>query len=177
MKKNLILVTAFVVVSVFAASVFSEQPKPADSANRPQRPSVRTPRPGPRGGMQRPSRAPQRRGGLEAIKQQQAKRVESEIKRVKAAHEAELTRLKAILKQANEEKAVKTAAMITQLIEKKNQDNEAMVKKIKDRAEAFNKRIQKARQSKDQPGRKVNQTKPARAGIPISPASVKPSKK
>lgn len=178
MKKNLIPMTAFIVIAVFAASVFSEAPKPQRTQGRPERPDVRTPRPSPRGGMQRTKGGSQGSRGIESFKQQQAKRVETEIKRINDAHEAELAQLQAILKQANGEKARKTAAMINLLIEKKKEENKANVKKFQDRMETFNKRMQRGQQGKGRPDPRTTRTRPSRGGTPMDLRNLKkPEKK
>ncbi|MCF7954483.1 MAG: hypothetical protein K9M75_01650 [Phycisphaerae bacterium] len=178
MKKNLIPITAFIIIAVFAASVFSEAPKPQRAQGRPERPSVKTPPPAPGAGMQRTKGAPQASRGIEVIKEQQTKKVEAEIKRINAAHEADIAQLQAILKQANDEKAAKTAAMLTELIEKKNTDNKANVKKFQDRMEAFNKRMQRGQTGKGLPDPKAIRTKPERTRTPIDISNLKkPEKK
>ena len=174
MKKNLIPMTAFIVIAVFAASVFSEDPKPQRDKGRPERPSVRTPRPAPRAGSQRTKGG----RGIEAIKEQQAKRVEDEIKRINGKHESEITSLQAILKQAKDEKAAKTAEMLGAMIEKKKEENKANVKKIQDRMEAFNKRMQRTQQGKGRPDPRTTRTRPERNRTPIDPRNIKkPEKK
>jgi len=178
MKKNLIPITAFIVIAVFAASVFSEAPKPQRAQSRPERPSVKTPRPAPRAGMQRTKGGPKGPRGIEAIKEQQAKRVEAEIKRINGKHEAEITALQAILKQAKDEKAAKTAEMLNAMIEKKKEQTKANVKKFEDRMEAFNKRMQRGQAGKGRPDPRTNRTRPARNRTPIDPRNLKkPEKK
>lgn len=178
MKKNLIPMTALIVIAVFAVSVFSEVPKPQRVQNRPERPGVRIPRPAPTAGMQRTKGGPKVPRGIEAFKEKQAKRVETEIKRINAAHEAEITQLQAIFKQAKDEKATKTAEMLGAMIEKKKEDNKANVKKIQDRMEAFNKRMQRTQQGKGRPDPRTNRTRPARTRTPIDSRNLKtPEKK
>ena len=178
MKKNLIPMTAFIVIVVFAASVFSEAPKPQRTQGSPERPSVKTPRPAPRAGMQRTKGVSKGSRNIEAIKEQQAKRVETEIKRIKVAHEAEITQLQAILKQAKDEKAAKTAEMLNAMIEKKNEENKANVKKFQDRMETFNKRMQRTQQGKGRLDPRINRTRPARTRTPIDSRNLKkPEKK
>lgn len=175
MKKNLIPMTAFIVIAVFAASVFSEAPKPQRTKGRPERPSVRTPRPAPGAGTQRTKGGARR---AEAFKEQQAKRVETEIKRINAAHETEMAALQAILKQAKDEKAAKTAEMLNAMIEKKKEENKANVKKFQDRMEAFNKRMQRSQAGNGRPDPRTNRTRPARNRTPIDPRNLKkPEKK
>ena len=170
MKKNLIPVTAFIVIAVFAASVFSEALKPERAKGRPERPSVRTPRPAPGAGAQRTKGGPSR---AESFREQQAKRVETEIKRINAAHEAEIANLQVILKQAKDEKAKKTAKLLNALIEKKKEENKANVKKFQDRMEVFNKRMQRTQQGKDRPNPRINRTRPPRTRTPIDPRNLK----
>lgn len=177
MKKNLIPMTAFIVIAVFAASVFSEAPKPQRAQSSTERPGVRTPRPSPRPGMQRTKAGAQAPRGAEAFKQQQAKRVETEIKRINDAHEAEVAQLQAILKQANDEKAQKTAAMINLMIEKKKEENKANVKKFQDRMEAFNKRMQRVQAGKGRPDPRTTRTRPAKGVMPIVPRNLKNAEK
>lgn len=136
MKKKLIPTTVFMVIAVITAAVFAEEAAKPRPARQPERPGVRTPR-------TRSERPQQRTRNMDAIIQQQAKRIESEISRLNKIHQVEVDQLKAVLKQAQEEKAVKTAAMLKDMIEKKNAENAEKIKHIQKRAEDFKKRIQR----------------------------------
>ena len=151
MKKNLIAMTAVIIVAVIAATLFAEDAaKPRPSRGRPERPSVKTSR--------SQSARPQRTRGLEGMMQ----RTEAEIKRLTKVHDAETKELKAILKQANKEKATKTAAMLSDLIKKIDTRNAEKIKQIKTRAEDFKKRMQRTPRSKDAPAGRPYGSRPTR---------------